>query len=47
MKVEKEAEKVEKEVQKVSTGTKCAAVEPEKVINAKKTSVESSINDIN
>jgi Phosphate transport (Pho88) len=46
-KVEKEAEKVEKEVKTVSTGTKCAAVEPEKVINAKKTSVESSINDIN
>lgn len=46
-KLEKETEKVVKETEKVSTGTKCAAVVPENVVNTKKTSVESSINDIN
>lgn len=50
-KLEKETvkvtEKVVKETEKVSTGTKCAAAVPENVVNTKKTSVESSINDIN
>lgn len=40
-------EKIEKEAEKVSTGTKCAAVVPDKIVNEKKVSVESSINDIN